>query len=255
MTIARSVAVAREARVELSLALDAGISDILEVIEGRAGIPVTVAALPQGFAGVMRRDQERADIFINGTEAHVRQRFTLAHEFGHYRLGHATVYDTAADILGRDPQEMQANAFAGEFLVPRAAVDAWLEREGDPKVELETIVRMARHFGISAEVAKIRLEQAGRLRGRAKPISDAILAGKHTNLHYMLSLGQFHDSLSAISPDDLPRLPVAAQRQIKALYQAGLSSVEEIASRTGRAADRVAAELADVEVVAADPSF
>lgn len=255
MTITWPVAAARQARLELGLALDAGIPDILEAVEGRAGLPVTVAALPQGFAGVMRRDQERADIFINGTEAHVRQRFTLAHEFGHYRLGHATVYDTAADIIGRDPQELQANAFAGEFLIPRAAVDAWLEREGDPKVELETIVRMARHFGVSAEAAKIRLEKAGRLRGRVKPISDAILAGQHTHLHYMLSLGQFHDSLSAISADDLPRLPVAAQRQIKAVYQAGLTSVEEIAVRTGRPPERVAAELAGVEVAATDPDF
>ncbi len=256
MSIGKAIVVAREARGDLGLALDAAIGDLLDIVEGRAGIPVTVAALPKGFAGVMRRDHARVDIFINGTHAPARQRFTLAHEFGHYRLGHATVYDTADDIHGRDPQEMQANAFAGEFLVPRAATDAWLEREGDPKVGLETVVRMARHFGVSADAARIRLEQAGRLRGQAKAqITSAIAAGEHKRMLYMLSIGDFHDSLSAIGADDLPRLPATAQRQIKVIYGAGLASIEQIAERTARSVDTVTAELAGVEVAADDPDF
>lgn len=252
----REIAEAREARRELGLALDAPVSDLLDTIEGRAGVPVTIAALPTGFAGVMRRDRDQAYIFVNGAEPHVRQRFTLAHEFAHYRLGHASVYDTTDDMFGRDPQEMQANAFAGEFLVPRPAVDAWLEREGDPKCDINVVVRIARQFGVSADVSRIRLERAGRLRGAAKAaVQEAIHSGEHRQLHYMLSLGEFHDSLSAINASALPRLPAIAQRQIKATYAAGLATIEEIAARTGQAAEHVAVELADVQVVEEDPDF
>ena len=252
----RVLAEARAARSELGLALDAPIPDILEAVEDRAKVPVTIAALPSGFAGVMRRDRDQAYIFVNGNDHHVRQRFTLAHEFAHYWLGHATVYDTSDDMLRRDPQEIQANAFAGEFLAPRPALDAWLEREGDPKTDLEVVVRAARHFGVSAEVARIRLEQAGRLGGAAKSqILDAIRAGEHRQLHYMLSLGEFHDSLSAIDAAALPRLPVLVQRQVKAAFAAGVATVDEIAARTGQAAERVAIELNGVEVAEEDPDF
>lgn len=240
----------------MGLALDAPVPDILEAVEERAAIPVTIAALPAGFAGVMRRERDRAFIFVNGTDAPVRQRFTLAHELAHYRLGHATVYDTTADMLGSDPQEVQANAFAGEFLAPRPAIDAWMERAGDPKTDLEVVVRIARHFGVSADVARIRLEQAGRLRGAARSaLQAAISKREHRHLHYMLSLGEFHDSLSAIATTDLPRLPVIAQRQIKAVYAAGLATVDEIAVRTGLAETRLRSELADVQIAQQDPDF
>jgi len=235
---------------------DGPVADILEAVEDGAGIPVTVVALPHDFAGAMRRDQRHVYIFVNGVEPHVRQRFTLAHELGHFRLGHATVFDTVADLRGRDPQEVEANEFAGEFLVPRAAIDAWMERNGDPRVDLELVVRVARHFGVSAPVARIRLEKAGRLRGRAKTqVAQAIAAREHTSLAYMLSLGEFHDSLSAISPSDLPRLPVVVQRQIKTVYAAGLASVEELATRTRQDPGRLATELAGVNVAEGDPDF
>src|SRR3712207_7408724 len=59
----------------------------------------------------------------NGREATTRQRFTLAHELGHVRCGHAPAVDvdTIADLANRtDPLEVQANAFAAELLLPRA---------------------------------------------------------------------------------------------------------------------------------------
>ena len=57
-------------------------------------------------------------IFLNGAQAVQRQRFTLAHELGHHRLGHAAVVDGVEQVEGGsdEPLEQQANAFAGEFL-------------------------------------------------------------------------------------------------------------------------------------------
>ncbi|TBA72918.1 ImmA/IrrE family metallo-endopeptidase (plasmid) [Rhizobium ruizarguesonis] len=55
------------------------------------------------------------------------QRFTGAHELGHVVLGHTGSIDKEQEILARDPfsrdtgdlQEIQAEAFAAEFLLPR----------------------------------------------------------------------------------------------------------------------------------------
>src|SRR5262245_58875422 len=96
------VAAARLAREELGMGLADRCSDILAAIEDDAGVPVGVLALPEGFAGVMKRTRGRAFIFVNGTEAVVRQRFTLAHEYGHYKLEHGTVFDRTVDMFGRD---------------------------------------------------------------------------------------------------------------------------------------------------------
>ncbi len=56
------------------------------------------------------------------------QRFTAAHELGHHLLEHRTLsLDTVVGFVGRgeaskhDPQEVEADAFAAEFLLPEMA--------------------------------------------------------------------------------------------------------------------------------------
>ena len=68
-------------------------------------------------------------MFLNGDQPVQRQRFTLAHELGHHRLGHAAVVDGVEEVDGKsdDPLEQQANAFAGEFLAPDQALRAWMD--------------------------------------------------------------------------------------------------------------------------------
>ena len=66
------------------------------------------------------------------------QRFTAAHELGHHILGHATSLDDEA-IIGRGPlsgwpghaiQELEANAFASTFLLPRWLVNFHCRQQG-----------------------------------------------------------------------------------------------------------------------------
>ena len=71
-------------------------------------------------------------------------------------LGHdGSVPDSKATIYGRtlSSVEVQANAFAAEFLAPAAGVRAMVD--GEPT--LETIARVAGHFGISMRAALVRL--------------------------------------------------------------------------------------------------
>ena len=64
------------------------------------------------------------------------QRFTAAHELGHYLLQHKAIsLDTSVGFVGRgeaskhDLQEVEADAFAAEFLLPKWLIAAHLRRQ------------------------------------------------------------------------------------------------------------------------------
>jgi Zn-dependent peptidase ImmA (M78 family) len=123
---------AREARKDLGLDAAAPLACVLDVVEQRVGLPVVVAALPDGLAGACVPLGTSRLLWVNGSQAPVRQRFTLAHELGHAWCGHDghLEVDTVATISGATTSalEIQANAFAAEFLLPRAAIQNLLDR-------------------------------------------------------------------------------------------------------------------------------
>jgi Zn-dependent peptidase ImmA (M78 family) len=125
---------ARETRAELELAPADPCPCILTAVEEHLGVPVVIATLPQKIAGCCWRDRDRVVLWVNGTQAPVRQRFTLAHELGHVRCRHdmAVAADTFETLAGKttDSREIQANAFAAEFLAPAEGVRAM--RDGEP---------------------------------------------------------------------------------------------------------------------------
>ena len=225
----RGRAAARAARVRLGLGLEA---DVLLAVEELAGVPVTVLGLPAGLAGLQGRKHDLSFIFVNGAESLVRQRFTLAHEFGHVELGHAGSVDYTADVFGeghKPPAEMQADGFAAEFLAPVDGVRRWLTAVDEPPSDLGTVVRLADHFHVSAEAALYRLQEARYLtRGQFGPVKQQIVDGEHVPLCRRLGLGDFEDTLSR-AVGHLPRLPRATMTQAATAYERGLLSVEQIA--------------------------
>jgi hypothetical protein len=144
---------AREARVALGLDPAAPLEDVLDVVEAQR--PVIVATLPEGVAGACVGGRL---LWVNGDQVTARQRFTLAHEFGHAWIGHdgRLEVDSFETLSGRtsNPLEVQANAFAAEFLVPKVGLDRF---ESEPT--LEDVVRLAAGYGVSAPAMVIRLEQ------------------------------------------------------------------------------------------------
>ncbi|MDI9864474.1 ImmA/IrrE family metallo-endopeptidase [Flectobacillus sp. DC10W] len=85
------------------------------------------------ISGVFMTDGKSAAIGVNKLNTHTRKRFTIAHELGHFILGHRrdqVFVDTPYKyytILYRDKnsssgeffQEREANAFAAALLMPR----------------------------------------------------------------------------------------------------------------------------------------
>jgi Zn-dependent peptidase ImmA (M78 family) len=222
---------AREAREALGLDAAAPLECLLGTIEG-AGIPVIVARMPMGLAGCCFKEDGRVLLWVNGDHVAARQRFTLAHEFGHVRCGHeAGVAVDSVSMLGgitSDSREVQANAFAAEFLAPRAGVEALVDR--DPG--LEDIVRIAAHFGVSAIAALFRLRTLG-LTSRFERLQEEVGEGLHEQVRDYLDLPAFRDGLAGIG--DLPRIPDALAGSALAALLAGESSVVAAAGAAGAA--------------------
>lgn len=247
---------ADSARNDLGVGLESPLADILSLVEQTAGVPVVVAAFHENIAGLFRRRREGAFIFINGTQPLVRQRFTLAHEFGHYWLGHKSVLDRPSDLFtfsNRDPREVEANQFAGEFLAPRRAVTNWIERHAPGSIGIDDVVRLAWTFGISAKSASIRMQDSGYLsRREANLIDREIEEGQHFKRARALGLTFFQDSLSEIArlaesgDAPLPRAPQQMQRDARLAYQHGLLDIDQIATRLHQDRQTVSAAFSDL---------
>jgi len=240
----RAMEEARRARVDMGFGLDGPLPDLLEAIEGPGGAQVVVLELGDDIAGACLQRGALVLLFVNGRDPPVRQRFTLAHEFGHRRLGHASVVDRPTDVFGkqRDPSEVAANYFAAEFLMPGQAVRAWARRR---HLRLDEVVRLAAEYGVSAKMARIRLETAGALRDRdlAARLDDEI---DHEGLHLGLA-GWFgwrdpEDALAAASPQ---RMPAALRDSALGGVLAGELTVERAAARSGRTAEEMRRALRD----------
>jgi Zn-dependent peptidase ImmA (M78 family) len=228
---------AREARAALGLDLAARLDCLLTVVEVQAGLSVVVTALPDDIAGACYRNADGAMLWVNGSAAqgHVRRRFTLAHEFGHAWCEHdgALDIDTFATLSGRtsSPYEVQANAFAAEFLVPRAALDEVVTRE--PTLE-ETVV-IAAHYGVSAIMVVYRFTTLGLASDRRVAQLSAEIADRlHFDVYDRLGLDDIDDRLGSI--EHLPYLSPALEGTSLA---AGLRGDAAVGARVARAIDRL----------------
>src|SRR4051794_10617511 len=100
---------AREAREALGLDAASPVACLVAVGEQR--YTVGIVDLPDGIAGACYRQGETAVLWVNGTQALPRQRFTLAHELGHaWCLHDGTLEpDTIETLSGKtsNPYEIQ----------------------------------------------------------------------------------------------------------------------------------------------------
>lgn len=226
---------ARGARADARLGLDGPVEDLLELVEERFRVPVAVLALDDGVAGAWIS----GTVFVNARHAVVRRRFTLAHELGHVRMGHAPVVDHPDAFTAFEagaPDEVQANTFAAEFLAPRQALLARVE----PPVTLEDVVHLACEFGVSARMMRIRL---GTIRvvdaGLGAKLDAEIEEGLHKAVAERLRCPTLEDSLAQVVPPRLPQRPSAL-----AAHLAGELSLPDLARQLRETPERIESMLA-----------
>jgi Zn-dependent peptidase ImmA (M78 family) len=124
--------IAEQERHRLQLGIEP-IADLVTVVE-EAGLRVIGADLPEhdvDGAVLFVPEYESAVALINRAKPSLRQRFTLAHEYGHLLL-----HRNRAEIWERDlfrantPEERQANAFAAAFLMPKPLIERMYDEYG-----------------------------------------------------------------------------------------------------------------------------
>lgn len=235
----RGIGRARKARAALGLPPDQPLPDVVATLEERAGVHVVVLDLGDEVAGAYLTRRDRPLLFVNGTQPTGRQRFTVAHEYAHHHLQHGSVVDDEAALGGRvgDPREVEANAFAAEFLVPRAAVERRFPVRPAP-VTLETVVRVACAFGVSARMARIRLATCGVLADNAlrDRLDRRIQEGEHLELIERLGLGEPDDAVAAAAAAGPPRIPPALRDSPLGRFVDGGLGIADVARHIGRPA-------------------
>lgn len=120
-----------------------------------------------GFEGALVRiaDRPRGIVAIRETIGAARERFTFAHEIGHYVLpGHGVDVSTVCakkqlDVLREDVgrMEIEANKFASELLLPSKAVALLVDNYG---VSFETCSFIARQFEASLTASAVKCVEA-----------------------------------------------------------------------------------------------
>jgi predicted transcriptional regulator len=95
-------------------------------------------------------------IFLSPYTGPFRDRFTIAHELGHYFL-HSLFGEKKIKINreGSDPTEWEANWFAGGFLMPEESFRTEWEQFGG------NIEAVAARFNVSTQTVKIRANTLG----------------------------------------------------------------------------------------------
>ncbi len=131
------------------------------------------AALPDETSGVLEKKPEgHHKILVNKDHASVRRRFTIAHELGHLVLSQRNGIYIDKRIFFRngrsqqaiDPEEITANAFAAELLMPtplirrsfnRYAVNGFFDAGSD------VVADLADEFKVSTTAMSIKLQNLG----------------------------------------------------------------------------------------------
>ena len=141
----------------------------VDYIAQRKGISVRFMPLEEDLSGMIFV-KERVIIIVNSLHHLNRQRFTLAHELGHFELhmkeiGGEVHVDKkflafardAESSLGWDRKEVEANRFAGELLVPQQLLIQELRGRLVDAENEDLISDLANRFEVSRQMMTFRI--------------------------------------------------------------------------------------------------
>jgi Zn-dependent peptidase ImmA (M78 family) len=141
----------------------------VELVARALGVEVRYQSLDEGTSGFMiRPSQGKPTIGVNSDHHPNRQKFTIAHEIGHFVL-HASVPTVLVDesivhfrddksSTATDPREREANAFAAQLLMPESAVRQELNGRPIDAFDENAVRGLAVRFGVSTQAITLRLK-------------------------------------------------------------------------------------------------
>jgi len=139
----------------------------IEKIAKKMGAKVRFSPLDDELSGMIFIKEGTPIIGVNSFHAPNRQRFTIAHELGHYALGHSGLSEEvhidkilmrgSIAASGTDEIEIEANRFAAEILMPLKFVQDELDGKVFDIDDEKAIQDLAKLFKVSTAVVQIRL--------------------------------------------------------------------------------------------------
>lgn len=129
----------------------------------------------RGSDGFVTKIGDKKTIYLNESKGTIqRRRFTLAHELGHVVLNHPLkplVYRNSESDHNQKPEEVQANVFARDLLMPAGVLAA---------LHVTTVDEIMRICSVSHISAQLRLKRLTELYKRGKfgahPLERKVIA-------------------------------------------------------------------------------
>jgi Zn-dependent peptidase ImmA (M78 family) len=145
----------------------------VERLAKREGVRIIEEQMESEISGMLYREADRAVILINKYDSPARKRFSIAHELGHFFLHTSAVFvdrrvrfRNSASSQGTNPEEIEANNFAAELLMPESLVleeASRLRMRRSPPTDEELIEALASAFAVSKQAIEFRLANLGEL--------------------------------------------------------------------------------------------
>jgi len=142
------------------------------------GINVAARAMEDQASGMLVIKGSESFIIYNALHHPNRQRFTVAHEIGHFVLHHKQAGDrlfvdekfatyqragastslvyTADESTTSPQEEREANQFASALLIPRTRLQTYLESRHLAELDDYDLGNLAKAFGVSEQAMSLR---------------------------------------------------------------------------------------------------
>lgn len=139
-------------------------------------IKVIYYDFPDDICGVLIDKDGAFNIGVNKKHVENRQRFTIAHELGHYFLQHQrqgvfidespmkqnlVLFRNTFSSTGENMQEREANAFAASLLMPKPFIENYIKENNLDFADDDLLNNMAREFKVSTGAMAFRLSNLG----------------------------------------------------------------------------------------------
>lgn len=133
------------------------------------GVQIQSYDLGENISGVLVIKNDRGIIGVNPNESSVRQRFTIAHELGHYVLHKNTnesifvdkdfsvLFRNQDSSTGEYKREQEANSFAASILMPKGMLEEQIQKHFIDLTDEIALKGLAKKFDVSLIAMTIRL--------------------------------------------------------------------------------------------------
>jgi Zn-dependent peptidase ImmA (M78 family) len=149
----------------------------VELVAKRLRLKLVRMDLGDDVSGLLVSKGDSTIIAVQETDHPNRQRFTVAHEIGHYCLrhqfepgehvhvdrGHLITPRNSRSSTGVDPKEIEANQFAACLLMPSKLLSRAIKEFKTDSLRDYHVAQLADEFKVSEQAMTIRLSTLGYL--------------------------------------------------------------------------------------------